>query len=328
MKAIVFDDFGTADVLRLADVPMPEMRPDDLLVKVMAAGVNRADLLQREGVYGSQTYGDSSILGLEIAGDVVAVGNAVRGFAVGDRVMGIVGGGAYAQYARLDSGMAAVIPSCMSFTDAAAVMESFVTAWEALANLGRIAKGETVLVHAAAGGIGSAAVQLAKSQGTTVLATASGNNIENVLALGADAVCDYRQVDFEAEIVDVTASRGVDLIIDFAGGSYLARNIRRLAPGGRLVQVGLLGRDDNAIIPLGIVLHNHLQLLGTVMKSRSRAEKRAMIQRFRGQVLPMIGNALQPVLGARYPLSAASEAHRRIEAGGVFGKIVLCDFRE
>lgn len=205
-------------------------------------------------------------------------------------------------------------------------MESFVTAWEALSNLGRIAAGETVLVHAAAGDIGSAAVQLAKAAGATVLATASESNIENVLAIGADTVFDYKQVDFEAEIIDVTASRGVDLIIDFVGGSYLARNIRSLAPGGWLVQVGLLGRDDNAIIPLGTVLHNHLQLMGTVMKSRSRSEKRAMICRFRDKMLPMIGKELQPVVGALYPLSAAADAHRRMEAGGVFGKIVLGDF--
>lgn len=328
MKAIVFDDFGSADVLRLAEAPMPEVRPDDLLVKVMAAGLNRADLLQREGVYGSQSYGDSGILGLEVAGEVIAMGNAVTGFAAGDRVMGIVGGGAYAQYARLDSGMATAIPVGMSFTDAAAVMESFVTAWEALAHLGRVAEGEIVLIHAAAGGIGSAAVQLAKAVGATVLATASGNNVENVLALGADAVFDYKRVDFEAEIIDVTASRGADLIIDFVGGSYLSRNIRSLAPGGRLVQVGLLGRDDDAIIPLGTVLHNHLQLLGTVMKSRSRSEKRAMICRFRDDVLPMMGKELQPVVGALYPLSATSDAHRRMEAGGVFGKIVLGDFHE
>ncbi|KAA0693298.1 quinone oxidoreductase [Neorhizobium sp. P12A] len=189
-------------------------------------------------------------------------------------------------------------------------MESFVTAWEALSNLGRIAEGETILVHAAAGGIGSAAVQLAKSRGAAVLATASGNNIENVLALGADFVFDYKPVDFKAEITDVTASRGVELIIDFVGGSYLARNGRSLAPGGRLVQVGLLGRDDHAIIPLGTVLHNHLQLLGTVMKSRSQAEKRAMIGRFSDQVRPMMGKGLQPVVGALYSFSAASDAHR------------------
>ncbi|WP_337269523.1 NAD(P)H-quinone oxidoreductase [Oryzifoliimicrobium ureilyticus] len=326
MKAIVFDDFGSADVLRLADVSMPELRSDDLLVKVMAAGVNRADLLQREGVYGSQTYGDSSILGLEVAGEVIAVGNAVSGFAVGDQVMGIVGGGAYAQYARLDSGMATIIPHGMSFTEAAAVMESFVTAWEALSHLGRISRGDTVLIHAAAGGIGSAAVQLAKAHGATVLATASADNIENVLSLRAHAVVDYRQVDFEAEVIEFTASRGADLIVDFIGGSYLARNIRSLAPGGRLVQVGLLGRDDNAIIPLGTVLHNHLQLMGTVMKSRPRSDKRAMVQRFQDQILPQVGKELHPIIGAHYPLSAASDAHRRMEAGGVFGKIVLGDF--
>ncbi|MBB3444441.1 zinc-binding dehydrogenase [Rhizobium sp. BK379] len=234
MKAIIFDDFGSADVLRLGEAPMPNVRPTDLLVKVMAAGVNRADL----------------------------------------------------------------------------------------------AKGETVLVHAAAGGIGSAAVKLAKAAGTTVLATASANNIENVLSLGADAVFDYRQADFEAEIVDTTASRGVDLIIDFVGGSYLARNIRGLAPGGRLVQVGLLGRDKNAIIPLDIVLHNHLQLMGTVMKSRSRSEKRAMIGRFREQVLPRVGHELKPVIGATYSLAAVSDAHRRMEAGGLFGKVVLTGFHE
>ncbi|NRP90485.1 Phthiocerol synthesis polyketide synthase type I PpsC [Ensifer adhaerens] len=326
MKAIIFDDFGGADVLRLADAPMPELRPDDLLIKVMAAGVNRADLLQREGVYGSQSYGDSPILGLEVAGEVMAIGDTVSGFAVGDRVMGIVGGGAYAQYARLDNGMAVAIPAGLSFIEAAAVMESFVTGWEALAHLGHVAKGETALVHAAAGGIGSAAVQLAKAAGAIVLATASASNIDNVLSLGAEAVFDYKRMDFEAEVVDATASHGVDLIVDFVGGSYLARNIRSLAPGGRLVQVGLLGRDDNAIIPLGTVLHNHLQLLGTVMKSRSRSEKRAMIRRFRDDVLPMMGKELQPVVGALYPLSATSDAHRRMEAGGVFGKIVLGDF--
>lgn len=221
----------------------------------------------------------------------------------------------YAHYARLDSRMATAIPAAMSFTDAAAVMESFVTAWEALAHLGRVAEG-------------AAAEQLAKAVGATVLITASGNNVENVLALGADAVFDYKRIDFEAEIIDLTASRGADLIIDLVGGSYLARNIRSLAPGGRLVQVGLLGRDDDAIIPLGTVLHNHLQLLGTVMKSRSRSEKRAMIRRFRDDVLPMMGKELQPVVGALYPLSPTSDAHRRMEAGGVFGKIVLCDFHE
>ncbi|NSY61845.1 zinc-binding dehydrogenase [Agrobacterium tumefaciens] len=187
-------------------------------------------------------------------------------------------------------------------------------------------KSETVLVHAVAGGIGSAAVQPAKAAGATELATACAGNIGNVLSQGAEAIFDYQRSDFEAEVVDATASCRVDLIIDFVGGSYLVRNIGSFAPGGRLVQVGLLGRDDNAIIPLGTVLHNHLQLLGTVMKSRSRSEKRAMIRRFRDDVLPMMGKERQPVVGALCPLSATSDADRRMDARGVFGKIVLGDF--
>lgn len=326
MKAILFDDFGAADVLRCGEIPLPDIRADDLMVKVMAAGINRADILQREGVYGRRCYGDSAILGLEIAGEVVAIGSAVSGFAVGDRIMGIVGGGAYAQYARLDSGMAAAMPEGMSFVEAAAVMESFVTGWEALMHLGQLTGDETVLIHAAAGGIGSAAVQLARAAGAQVLATASGSNIDKVLSIGANAVFDYRRADFEADVVDATASRGADLIIDFVGGPYLARNIRSLAPGGRLVQVGLLGRDDNAIIPLDLLLHNHLRLIGTVMKSRSRLEKREMVRRFRDHVLPILGSEVHPIIGAVYPFARVAEAHRRMEAGGVFGKVVLEGF--
>jgi NADPH2:quinone reductase len=307
MKAILFDDFGGADVLHLGDAPRPEIRPDDLLVKVMAAGVNRADILQREGVYGTRCYGDSTLLGLEIAGEVLATGSAVQGFA-------------------LDSGMAAKIPDGLSFTQAAAIMESFVTGWEAVGHLGRVHTAETVLIHAAAGGIGSASVQLAKASGAHVLATAASTNIDNVLSIGADAVFDYRRSDFEADVIDATASHGVDLIVDFVGGAYLARNIRSLAPGGRLVQVGLLGREDNAIIPLDVVLHNHLQLIGTVMKSRSRTEKRQMVARFRDNVLPLLGKSVHPVIGAVYPLTQVADAHRRMETGGLFGKVVLEGF--
>lgn len=163
---------------------------------------------------------------------------------------------------------------------------------------------------------------------TSGIADVLCRHIGNALSLGAAAVYHYRRVDFESEVVEATASRGVDLIIDFVGGSYLARNIRSFAPGGRLIQVGLLGRDDNAIIPLGVVLHNHLRLIGTVMKSRSRAEKRAMVRLFPDQVLPIMGQVLKPIVGAIYPLAAASEAHHRMEAGGLFGKIILTDFPE
>lgn len=212
----------------------------------------------------------------------------------------------------------------MSYVEAAAVMESFVTAYEALCHLGQIRPEESVLVHAAAGGIGSAVVQLAVAMGARVFATASANNIDKVRSLGAEAVWDYRRQDFEAKIIDATGSCGADLIIDFVGGSYSARNIRSLAEGGRLVQVGLLGRDDNAIIPLDTVLYKHLKVIGTVMKSRAIEEKRAMVRRFADNALPMFGDGrLRPLVGEVFPLDRAADAHRCMEAGGGFGKVVL-----
>jgi NADPH:quinone reductase len=324
VKAIVFDQFGTADVLRLAEVPVPDLRSSDLLVKVMAAGVNRADLLQREGYYGRQNYGESELLGLELAGEVVAVGNAVTDIQPGARVMAIVGGGAYAEYARVDRDMAVRIPDHLDYVGAAAVTESFVTAWEALVHLGAAGAGSTVLVHAAAGGVGSAAVEIGHALGATIYATASAARRSDVQALGAAAVFDYRADDFEQGIRDATNGRGVDVIVDFVGGDYLARNLRSLAPGGRLVQVGLLSGQDGAEIPLGLVLHNHLRIIGTVMKSRSADEKRAMVHRFAKGALQMFRDGrLKPVVGCTFPLAEAAQAHRFMETGGGFGKIVL-----
>lgn len=324
MKAIVFDEFGDADVLRLAEAPMPEPRPGDLLVRVMAAGVNRADLLQRRGYYGRPSYGESDLLGLEVAGEVVAVGSAVTDISPGERVMAIVGGGAYAEYARVDRGMAVRIPDDLGYVAAAATMESFVTAWEAVVHLGAAAKGLAVLVHAAAGGVGSAGVEIAHALGARVFATANAQQRANVLSLGAEAVFDYRSEDFEQGVRDATGGRGVDVVVDFVGGDYLARNLRSLAPGGRLVQVGLLGGQDSTTIPLAVLLHKHLRLIGTVMKSRMPEEKRAMVRRFVDGALPMFGDGrLRPLVGKVFPLSEAAEAHRWMEAGGGFGKIVL-----
>lgn len=324
MKAILFDEFGAADVLRLADAPMPETRPGDLLVKVHAAGVNRADLLQRQGYYGRQSYGESDLLGLEVAGEVVEVGSAVTDIRPGERVMGIVGGGAYAEFARVDRAMAARVPEHLDSIGAAAVMESFVTAWEAAVHLGETARDTAVLIHAAAGGVGSAGVQIAHALGARVFATANAERRADVLALGAEAVFDYRTEDFEQGVRDATGGRGVDVIVDFVGGDYLARNLRSLAPGGRLVQVGLLGGQDSADIPLALLLHNHLRLIGTVMKSRTAEEKRAMVRRFAEGALPMFADGrLKPLVGKVFPLAQAAGAHRAMEAGGGFGKIVL-----
>lgn len=324
MKAITFDDFGTADVLQLTDVPEPVLRPDDLLVRNRAVGVNRADLNQRRGAYGRADFGDSTLMGLEIAGEVIAMGANVAGFALGDRVMGIVGGGAYAEIARIDHRMAVQVPPGLDDVQAAAVPEVFVTAHEALVHLGRLEAGERVLIHAAAGGVGSAAVQLAHAIGAQVFASASGDKLDRVRAFGADVGIDHRAQDFAEVVAAETGGRGVDVVIDFVGAPYFERNVRVLADGGRLVQVGVMGGTAGASMPIDRLLFGHLQIMGTVMKSRTPAVKQAMTRRFAQRWLAQLGSGeLQPVIDTVWPLAQAAEAHRRMESGLSVGKIVL-----
>lgn len=324
MKAITFDQFGPAEVLTLSDVAEPVLRPQDLLVRTRAAGVNRADLTHRRGGYGRPDFGDSTLMGLEIAGDVMAVGAEVSGFKVGDRVMGIVGGGAYAEVSRIDYRMAMPIPDSLNYVQAAAITEVFVTANEALVHLGKLQAGETVLIHAGAGGVGGAAVQLAHAIGATVITTAQASAHQLVRRMGADYVIDYVHEDFATVVDSLTEQRGVDLILDFIGAPYFERNINALNFGGRLVQIGIMGGIENAKIPLDRLLYRHLQIFGTVMKSRSQEVKHAMSQRFRERWLSEFGKeGLTPVIDSVYPLAEAAAAHQRMEEGLNVGKIVL-----
>lgn len=325
MKAITFDEFGDADVLSLNDVAAPELRPTDLLVRVHAAGVNRADLTHRTGGYGRPNFGDSTIMGLEIAGEVIEAGSETSGYQPGDRVMGVVGGGAYAELARIDYRMAMPIPEALDYVHAAAIPEVFVTAHEAMLHLGRLTRGQSVLIHAAAGGVGSAAVQLAYATGATVFATAEGGKLERVSQLGADVTIDYRTQDFAEVVAAHTQGRGVDVIIDFVGAPYFTRNIASLANGGRLVQVGILGGGGNVTIGLETILYRHLQILGTVMKSRPQEEKHDMVRRFREHWLERFtgGASLEPVVDSTFALPRAADAHRRMESSANVGKIIL-----
>lgn len=325
MKAINLQEFGPAEVLQLGETAAPEVRPTDLLVRVYAAGVNRADLTHRTGGYGHPNFGDSLIIGLEIAGEVIETGSAVKGFAVGDRVMGVVGGGAYAELARIDYRMAMPIPALLDYVHAAAIPEVFVTAHEAMMHLARLQAGDSVLIHAAAGGVGSAAVQLAYATGATVYATTEGSKLSRVEHLGADVAIDYKTEDFAEVIADKTQGRGVDVIIDFIGAPYFARNIASLADGGRLVQVGILGGGGQVKVELEHILYRHLQIFGTVMKSRTQPEKHAMIKRFRDHWLDRFEGAasLEPVVDSTFPLSRAADAHRRMESAQNVGKIIL-----
>lgn len=325
MKAITFKEFGEAEVLHLAEVQAPEVRPDDLLVRVHAAGVNRADLTHRRGGYGRPNFGDSTIMGLEIAGEVIETGSSAQGYKVGDRVMGVVGGGAYAELARIDWRMAMPIPATIDYVHAAAIPEVFVTAHEALLHLGRLQRGDSVLIHAAAGGVGSAAVQLAYATGATIFATAEASKLERIVQLGVDHAIDYKTQDFSEVIASRTEKRGVDVVIDFVGAPYFSRNVASLANGGRLVQVGILGGGGDVSVSLEQILYRHLQIIGTVMKSRDQREKHAMVQRFREHWLDRFagGAGLEPVVDSVFPLAHAAAAHRRMESAVNVGKIIL-----
>lgn len=325
MQAIVFDEFGGPEVLVARDMPCPEVRPHDLLVHNAAIGVNRADLSHRKGAYGRAYFGDSDLMGLEVAGTVAEVGPEVQGFAVGDRVMGIVGGGAYAEYSRIDHRMAMHVPRNLSLQQAGAVAEVFVTAHEAMFHLARLQAGESVLIHAAAGGVGSAAVQLAHAAGARVFATASADKRDAVRGFGADVFIDYRSEDFQAVVAEQTGGKGVDVVIDFIGGPYLERNVRSLAVGGRMTVVGLLGgATEGAKLPMDALLFRHLQIYGTVMKSRPPEVKQAMTQRFAQRWMGALADGtLRPVIDSTYPLADAAGAHRRMETGVSVGKILL-----
>ncbi len=323
MKAIVCLSSGGPEVLRLAEVPDPVPSPEQLLVRVRATALNRADTLQRMGSY-PPPPGESEILGLELAGEVEAKGAAVRDFAVGDRVFGLVGGGGYAQKALLHHQLAMRIPQDWSFIQAAAVPEVFLTAQETLFTLGDLKGGETVLVHAAGSGVGTAGIQMAHHVGARVLVTAgSEEKIRKTLELGAEDGCNYKEKDFSLWVEEVTGGQGVDLIQDFIGAAYWERNLRSLKEGGRLVLVGLMG-GSQVEVNLGVLLRKRLKIFGSVLRTRSLADKIAVTQRFQERWLPLLASGtLRPIIDRVFPLSQAAEAHRYMEANRNFGKVVL-----
>lgn len=324
MKAIDPKEFGDFDVLKLVDVPEPQLRRHDLLVRNHATAVNRADLTHRRGGYGRVDFGDSEIMGLEIAGEVIGIGSEAEGFKLGDRVMGVVGGGGYAEIARIDYRMALHIPDALDYVQAAAVPEVFVTAHEAMFHLGRLEPGQSVVIHAAASGVGTAAVQMAHAVGAKVFATADASKLDRVRALGADVGIDRNTQDFAAVIAAETKGSGVDLVIDFIGATYFERNVRSLVDGGRLIQVGLMGGFANGTLPMDRLVLGHLQIIGTVMKSRTQSAKQAMAHRFGNRWLQHFKpDGIMPVIDSVLPLSRAADAHRRMESNQNVGKIVL-----
>jgi len=323
MKAIIVREPGDPDVLELRDVPDPELRSGYVLVDVKAAALNRADLLQRRGLY-PPPKGESEILGLECSGVVAELGAGVSSVRPGDRVMALLPGGGYAERVAVPERMLVPIPERLGFADAAAVPEAFLTAREALFTLGAIGADETVLIHASAGGVGSAAVQLARRAGARVVATAgSAEKLSRVKELGADVVVNYKTEDFAEAVQRATDGKGADVVLDFVGASYWPKHTRCLAIGGRIVIIGVLG-GATAEVNFAQVLSRRYQILGLVMRSRSVLDKIEITRRFVRETLPFLADGtLRPIVDRVYPLAEARAAHERMEANANFGKLVL-----
>lgn len=323
MQAITVAAPGGPEVLRLSTVPDPVPAPEQLLVRVRATALNRADTLQRRGQY-PPPAGESDILGLELAGDVLAVGSATQGFAPGDRVFGLVGGGGYAEQAVIDYRMAMRIPSRWDYIYAAAIPEVFFTANETLFTLGGLQRGESVLIHAGASGVGTAGIQMARQAGARVWITAgSAEKIARTLELGAEAGINYKEEDFAIRLQALTNKAGVDLIQDFIGAAYFQRNLQCLKVGGRLVLVGLMG-GTKIEADLGLIMRKRLAVIGSVMRSQSLASKIAITRRFRERWLPLLEDGvLRPIMDTTFPLAEAEAAHRYMEENRNTGKIML-----
>lgn len=322
MRAIVLSEYGGPEVLRLVEVPDPEPGPDEVLVEVVATALNRADLLQRRGRYPGPPM-EHEIPGMELAGRVVAVGSRAREWEVGDQVMGIVGGGSYAELIAVPERQLMPVPTSVPLSDAAAIPEVFITAWDALVLQGGLTSGRVALVHAGASGVGTAAIQVAKAIGASVMVTASTGKVDRCLAVGADQAVDYTNDDFVAVARDFTGGRGVDVVLDVVGGDYLARNLSALAVGGTIVQVGVMG-DASATFPLGALLPKRATIVGTVLRARPIEEKIAVTQRFTREMLPLFDRGLlAPVIDSRFPIDRIAEAHQHMEANANIGKILI-----
>ncbi len=315
---------GGPEVLSLREVPTPEPGAGEILVRVRAAGINRADVLQRLGQYPAPPGAPADVPGLEYAGEVAALGIGAEGWKVGDRVMGLVPAGGYAEFVTVNEAVALRVPSAWSFEQAAAVPEAFITAHDALVRQMGLRSGETVLIHAVGSGVGTAALQLARAYGARTFGTSrSPQKLERARSLGLELGIDTSREDFAQVVRKATAGQGVDVVLDLVGAPLLAGSIQALARGGRMIVVGLTG-GRNAPIDLGAVLSKRLTIVGTVLRARTLAEKINVTAHFAAEVLPLLeGGIVRPVVERSFPLAEAAEAQRRLESNEVFGKLVL-----
>jgi len=324
MRAITLKNFGGPEVLTLSNnLPQPLPADEQLLVNVKAFALNRADILQRRGKY-PPPAGESDILGIEIAGDIVAMGKNVSGFGIGERVFGLVGSGAYAEYCLLDQGMAMPIPEKLSYVEAAAIPEAFLTAQEAIFSLGELKENEKILIHAGGSGVGSAAIQLARQMHATIFTTTgTAAKKPKIKAFGADYILNYKEENFCDDILKLTHDEGVNVIVDFIGAKYLAQHLQILQPWGRLILVGLMGGSKTEI-DLSRIQSGRLQIKGLAMRARPLSEKRELTQRFMKKWLPLVINGtLKPVVDHVFAFDEIRSAHEYMENNLNIGKIIV-----
>lgn len=324
MRAVVFDAPGDPGVMRVADVPQPQPGPNDVLIRVQAAGVNRPDVAQRQGSYPPPPDANPR-LGLEVAGFIAAIGSDVAGHAVGDAVCALVNGGGYAEYATAPGGQCLPWPTGYDAVRAAALPETYFTVWANLFGHGRLVAGETALIHGGTSGIGTTAIQLAKALGSTVITTAGGpDKVAACLRLGADHVIDYRAQDFAEEVARITSGRGVDVVLDMIGADYFPRNIASLARDGRLVLIAFLGGSTVERANLAPIMTKRLTVTGSTMRPRTAGEKAAIAAALHAHVWPLLdAGRVAPVISDVFALADVGDAHRRMESSGHIGKIVL-----
>jgi NADPH2:quinone reductase len=323
-RAVLIQGKGDVDVLELGTLQVRDAGPNELRVKVEAAGLNRADILQRRGFYPAPPGSPANVPGLEYAGTIEQVGEGVREFQVGDPVMGIAGGGSMATHLVVHAREAMRVPKGMPLTEAAAIPEVFLTAYDALFPQAKLGPGQLLLVHAIGSGVGTAALQLGQLVGAEVYGTSrSEDKLKRCKQLGLDHALVVEKSEFAAALVERSGGRAADVILDTIGAAYFAENIKALATGGRLVLVGMLG-GAAAECPMGLLLAKRATIIGTVLRSRPLEEKAALTQTFARDMLgKFTTGALKPVVDKTFPMSEVRAAHQHMESNTSFGKIIL-----
>lgn len=325
MKAVLIDEFGGVDVLKVGEVDKPSPKANEVLIKVVATSINRPDLVQRAGNY-PPPAGDSEILGLEVSGVVEELGSDAKGWKVGDRVIALVGGGGYAEYAVAYDNHIMPLPESMTFEEGACVCESYITAFLNVFMIGGLEDGQTAIFHGGGGGVNTAAIQLSKAltPNTKMIVTASPEKLERVQALGVDLVIDYTTTpDFSEDVKEFTGKKGVDVILDHVGAKYLGPNMKSLGYKGKLVIIGIIS-GIKAELNLALMMVKRQQIIGSVLRSRPVAEKGDIIAEFTRRALPKFADrTIVPIIEKVFTIDEIVQAHQMMEEDKHFGKIVL-----